>query len=397
MTYQTLCTGLVSSLIFTTLATAQIEDLGGPLRPGQARPPLFRNLNPASTTSTAPPYTPQQVRHAYGFDQVTATGAGQTIAIVDAYGSASAQKDLDTFSSYFGIASTTLVVAYPQGKPHPNTGWAQETSLDVQWAHVIAPNAKILLVASKDNSFNNLLGAVDYAVAHGASVVSMSWGGTESSGISLSDSHFNVPGVTFVASAGDNGEGVEWPAASPYVVAVGGTSLNLNSLGNYSSETTWSGSGGGISLYEGFPSYQTGWQTPNNTQGGWSNTRGVPDVSYLADPNTGVYVVYGGRLYVFGGTSVGAPQWAGLIALSNSARTDGKTLGTLNFPSNVGIYKAAQLGSTTPYSVNPLNFFDVQSGSNGGDADDSAFASYDLTTGVGSPAAKGLVQALTGY
>jgi subtilase family serine protease len=119
------------------------------------------------------------VRHAYGFDQVTATGAGQTIAIVDAYGSQSAQKDLNTFCSYFGIASTTLVIAYPQGKPGNNTGWAQETSLDVQWAHVIAPNATILLVVAKSSSLNNLLGAVDYAVAYGASVVSMSWGAGE--------------------------------------------------------------------------------------------------------------------------------------------------------------------------------------------------------------------------
>jgi len=399
------CRGLVPSLIlslFNSGATAQIVDLGGPLRPGEARPPLFRNFGPFSTSSTAPPYTPQQVRHAYGFDQVTATGAGQTIAIVDAYGSQSAQKDLNTFCSYFGIASTTLVIAYPQGKPGNNTGWAQETSLDVQWAHVIAPNATILLVVAKSSSLNNLLGAVDYAVAHGASVVSMSWGAGESAGITASDSHFAASGVTFVASAGDNGEGVEWPAASPNVVSVGGTSLHLDSSGNYSSESAWSGSGGGISLYEAKPSYQTGWQTPNNTQGGWSSTRGVPDVSYLADPNTGVYVVYQGHLYAFGGTSVGAPQWAALVACSNSARTDGKTLGTLNSPANVAIYTAAQGGTTTSgsytfYNINSSDFLDILSGSNGNDSDDFAAGSYDLITGLGSPAAKGLVQALTGY
>src|SRR6266571_1843434 len=144
------------------------------------------------------------------------------------------------------------------------------------------------LWSPRASSLNNLLGAVDYAVAHGASVVSMSWGAGESAGITASDSHFAVSGVTFIASAGDNGEGVEWPAASPNVVSVGGTSLHLDSSGNYSSESAWSGSGDGISLYEAKPSYQAGWQTPNNTQGGWGSTGVVSDVSCLADPNTRV-------------------------------------------------------------------------------------------------------------
>lgn len=370
--------------LLATAATAQIVDLGGRLEPGHARPPLFMNLGRSSPSSGAGPYTPQQVRHAYGFDALLAAGtdgSGQVIALIDAYGSSSAQKDLDSFCSRFGIPSTRLVIAQPQGKLHQNRGWALETSLDVQWAHAIAPGATILLVEAVDSSTAHLLGAVDYAVSHGATVVSMSWGAGEYSGETGDDSHFTAAGVSFVASSGDNGEGVEWPAASPNVVAVGGTSLYLTSTGNYGSETAWAGSGGGFSVYERLPLWQGVWQDAGNTAGGWSNTRAVPDVSYLADPNTGVYVIYGGRLYVVGGTSAGAPQWAALIALANQAHRN--RLGA----SASGIY------GTAASSYASL-FHDVTSGYDGPDPDDQAIARYDLATGLGSPHASALVPAL---
>ena len=365
----------------TFCAHAASIRVGGPLEPGHARPPLHINATPATSVY----YNPSQVRHAYGIDRLAATGANQTIAIVDAYGSPSVQKDLNTFCSYFGLPTTSVAIYYPQGKPAPNTGWAQETALDVEWAHAVAPGAKIVLVVAKTASFNNLLGAVDYAVNNlGATVVSMSWGGSEFSGETSYDYHFIHNGVTFVASAGDSGEstGVEWPAASPYVVSVGGTSLSLDANANRTSETAWSSSGGGISQYEVRPTYQSGWSG--------LTARGVPDVSYLADPNTGVEVVYGGRLYVFGGTSVGAPQWAGLIALANSLRTAGS--GTLN-SANTALYTLAQSNGT--YVVNPANFLDISSGNNGADPDDYAVIGYDLVTGVGSPLADGLVPALS--
>ncbi len=136
-----------------------------------------------------------------------------------------------------------------------------ETALDIEWAHAIAPAAKILLVVAQDSSVANLLSAVDYAVNAGAEVVSMSWGGSESTNELGYDAHFNHPGVTFVAASGDAGElasGVWYPAASPYVLSVGGTTLtNFNGAW---SETAWSGSGGGVSLYEAMPAFQNGWQ-----------------------------------------------------------------------------------------------------------------------------------------
>src|SRR5439155_25939585 len=180
-------------------------------------------------------YSPAQIRHAYGIDKLTQDGAGQTIAIVDAYDAPNIQSDLNTFSTQFGLPTSgfTFTKAYAQGsQPPADGGWAQEISLDVEWAHAIAPQANILLVEAANSSLTNLLGAVDYAVAHGAAAVSMSWGAADFSAESTFDSHFNVTGVTFLASSGDTGGQVLYPSASPAVVSVGGTTLPLDGSGN---------------------------------------------------------------------------------------------------------------------------------------------------------------------
>jgi subtilase family serine protease len=192
------------------------------------------------------PLTPAAVRHAYGFDQIVGDGAGQTIAIIDAYDAPNIFKDADNFDktfawsstglslySQFGASSSWLTKVSPSGRlPRANVGWAEEISLDVEWAHAIAPAAKIMLVEASSNSLSALLGAVDYATNHGAQVVSMSWGSNEFSGETAYDFHFNHPGVTYVASAGDVGGVTEWPAVSPNVVSVGGTSLKVDTSGN---------------------------------------------------------------------------------------------------------------------------------------------------------------------
>ena len=383
---------LFSSLVLTltTSATAGVMRMGGGLRPGFARPPLFLNLDPLDATYNYGPYSPAQVRHAYGVDLLLAagaTGSGQKIGIVDAYGDTSIQTDLNNFCSHYGIPSTTVQILYPQGQPKSgNSGWALETALDVEWAHAIATNATIILSVAKSASTSDLLGAVDAAVKAGATVISMSWGAQESSGINTYDSHFMAPGVTFVASSGDSseltGDQVEWPASSPYVVGVGGTTLYLDATGNRivpastpSSETAWSDSGGGISAVYSAPSFQSGWVPSSLGIGNW---RKVPDVSYLADPNTGVGVAYGRYLYEVGGTSVGAPQWAALIALANSVRTSGAVQG------DTSIYSVA---GTAP-TLDPGIFFDITSGYNDNsapDPDDYTVTGYDLVTGLGSP------------
>jgi subtilase family serine protease len=394
MTTNSSCRVAVSLLLcLTTAVMAQGVRVGGGLRRGFARPPIYLNVSPQDATNNYGPYSPKQIRHAYGIDSLspTNTGAGQKIGIVDAYGDPSVQSDLNNFCGYYGISSTTLQILYPQGKPTTgDSGWALETALDVQWAHAIAPGATIIVSVAKSASFGDLLGAVDAAVQAGATVISMSWGGQESAGINVFDSHFQTAGVTFVASSGDSGEStapyeVEYPASSPYVVSVGGTTLYLDSIGNRvvptgipSSETAWSTSGGGISgVYNAVPTFQTGWQTT-----GW---RTVPDVSYVADPNTGVGVAYGPYLYEVGGTSVGAPQWAALLTLANQSRAS-------KIGGDPDIYSVA--GNPTAPNINPDNFFDITSGSNGSDPDDLASTGYDLATGLGSPVVNNLVPAL---
>jgi len=334
----------------------------------------------ATGPSTPGPYTPAQIRHAYGFDQLSYDGTGQTIAIVDAYDSPTIAADLAAFDARYNLPAAKLIKATPGGgTPASDSGWALEIALDVEWAHVTAPGATILLVEANSASDTDLLAGVDYAVARGAKQVSMSWGGGEFYGVSSLDSHFNTSGVTFLASSGDSGQAVDFPAVSPYVVGVGGTTISLDSAGNKLSETSWSGSGGGTSGVVARPSFQGGFQP--------GSTRGVPDVSYDAAPGSGVVVIDGGVTYGVGGTSAGAPQWAGLIALANQGRaaTGQSSLGTGQaFGTNSVLYNLAGGSSYT----NPNgDFLDITSGSNG----TPAGVGYDTVTGLGSPVANRLV------
>jgi subtilase family serine protease len=345
-------------------------------------------------TATPTGYTPTQVRRAYGFDQITNQGAGQTVAIVDAFDDPNIESDLGVFSTQFGLPSCTTAngcfqkVFAAGTAPRPNRGWAFEISLDVEWVHAIAPQAKIILVEARSSSLADLLAGVDAAVAHGASVVSMSFGGGETSSEVSSDSHFSASNVTFTASSGDSGTGASYPAASPLVVSVGGTHLNIDSNGNYLSETAWSGSGGGQSGFEVEPLYQAGYPIPNDPAG----KRGIPDVSYDGDPASGfpIYASYlspRGWIQV-GGTSAGAPQWAALFGIVNSVRA-GNGKAPLN--STTGILYNTLIGHTN-YSS---NYNDVTSGTNGSCGTlCTAVTGYDYVTGLGTPKANTLIPAL---
>ncbi len=325
----------------------------------------------ASGAPAAAAISPTALRHVYGFDQVSATGAGQTIAIVDAPGDPNAAQALNNFCNAFNLPPASFTVVYASGqKPASfDSGWGMETDLDIEWAHAIAPGANILLVVANSASEGDLLTAVDYANSH-ANVVSMSWGGSEWSTESGDDSHFAAAGVSYFASSGDNGAGVEWPAVSANVTGVGGTTLLVNPDGSRYSETAWSGSGGGTSRYIAEPNWQSSAQS--------SGKRQVPDISYDADPNTGVIVIdsNGGQTQV-GGTSMGAPQWAAFAALLNSARSG--AAGALN----PNLYP---LGSPSG------DFFDITAGSDG----HPATVGYDSVTGLGAPQGPALFSALGG-
>ena len=338
--------------------------------------------------ATAAPagYSPAQMRAAYGFNRLAATGAGQTIAIVDAYDDPTIASDLAVFKTQYGISGCNLTKVNQSGGtklPRTNSGWAQEISLDVEWACAIAPGANILLVEASSASLSNLLTGVDYAAQH-ANVVSMSFGGGDT-GSSSYDFHFNVPGKSFVASSGDSGNGTSYPATSPFVLAIGGTTLPLNADGSHAGpETVWSGSGGGISTSESEPAYQTTF--PISSTGG---KRGSPDVAYNADPQTGVAVYDStpnqGRSgwLVFGGTSAGAPQWAALIALTDA----GRAAPVATSSASTSPYYNAALGS-----VYASNYTDITSGTNGTCGSIcTANSGYDFATGVGSPNAAALI------
>jgi subtilase family serine protease len=345
-------------------------------------------------------FAPAQLRHAYGFDQISFSsngqtmvgdGSGQTIAIVDAYDDPNIASDLKVFDSAYGLVDPTFTKVSPSGVlPRANAGWAQEIALDVEWAHAIAPGADILLVEAASDSLSALLNAVSYAARQpGVSVVSMSWGSSEFANQINLDSIFTTPanhnGVTFVASSGDTGSrsGVSWPASSANVLSVGGTTLHvLDNSGTYASESAWSGSTGGYSTFESEPTWQLSIQD--------SGVRTAPDVSYVADPNTGVEVYDSYALgrqagwFSLGGTSAGAPQWAALIAIADQGLAlAGES--TLDGASQTlpALYSLAQASPS-------VYFNEITHGSNGY----PALAGYNLVTGLCTPKADALINAL---
>jgi hypothetical protein len=354
----------------------------------------FHDVSPLSGPGVGG-YSPAQIRHAYGFDQISgsADGSGTTIAIVDAYDDPTIASDLQQFDATFGLPAANFTKVNQTGgstMPSPDTGWSDEISLDVEWAHAIAPGAKILLVEANSASFSDLLTAVKYAASQpGVVDVSMSWGGNEFSGETAYDSYFQTPsghsGVTFIASSGDSGAPPIYPAISPNVLAVGGTTLpNLDTAGDYTSESAWSGSGGGISSYEAQPSYQQGVVTQTSTY------RTNPDVSYDADPNTGfpVYDSYDptGPWLEFGGTSDAAPQWAALVAIADQGRA------AAGEPSLDGPTQLLPM----LYKLPSTDFHDITSGASDGSPVENATPGYDLATGRGTPLANLIVSGLVG-
>lgn len=374
--------------------------------PSAVAVPLYEELTKLSSNGTLIPsatsgptgYTPAQIRHAYGFDQiafgggtVAGDGSGQTIAIVDAYNDPNIASDLHQFDLAFGLPDPVFTKVNQNGgtsMPQADAGWAAEIALDVEWAHAIAPQAKILLVEANDASYANLLAAVNYARnAAGVVAVSMSWGGGEFNGESNYDSYFTTPsghsGVAFVVASGDSGAPAEYPAASPNVLSVGGTALYLSSQGTISSETAWSGSTGGLSTFESEPAYQKGVVTQTTTR------RATPDVSYDSDPNTGfgVYDSYGTSAPwgQYGGTSDAAPQWAALIAIADQGRA------LAGLPALSGTQLLTNL-----YQLPAGDFHDVASGSSRGNTTLSATSGFDLVTGRGTPQANLIVSALVG-
>jgi subtilase family serine protease len=348
----------------------------GPEDPGSARCHAWVGLdahgNPQVTATYQNGYSPASLQSAYALPSASA-GAGVTVAIVDAYDYPKAETDLGVYRAQFGLPPCTtangcfkkvnqngMQGAYPRG----NSGWALEMALDLDMVSAACPNCKIILVEAKTNSLANLGTAVNTAVKLGANVISNSYGAGEYLSEANDEvAYFQHPGVAITVSSGDAGYGAEFPAASRYVTAVGGTTLRLGSDGTWG-ETTWSGSGSGCSAYISKPSWQT---DPGCAR------RTVADVSAVADPNTGVAVydsyTYQGKAgwFVVGGTSAAAPLVGAIYALAGNASS-------LTY----GSYSYSHTSSLR----------DVTSGSNGACAGSylcTAQAGYDGPTGNGTP------------
>jgi hypothetical protein len=308
------------------------------------------------------------------------SGGSGTIAIVDAYDYPTASSDLDEFSQTFslprpcpptgGSGCFNFSVVYASGsKPSLNCGWAQEAALDIEWAHAMAPHATIVLVEANSNSNSDLFTGVQVASgivsgSGGKGEVSMSWGGSEGRTESTWDGYMTATGVTYFAASGDSGGKTIYPSTSPNVVSCGGTSIVRNS-GAFVTEQGWSGSGGGASSYEPRPSWQNGIASIVGTK------RGTPDLSFDADPYSGVWVYdttpcsgMSGWM-VFGGTSVATPSLAGIVNLA------GKFSGGAEQSNIYSIY-GSEYG---------IDFRDITSGSAGRF---SAVKGWDFVTGVGS-------------
>jgi subtilase family serine protease len=393
-------------------------------------------LRPFSLAKGLYCYGPAAIRHAYGVDQLIAAGLDgkrQTIVIIDAYGSPTLEADLAAFDTVFGLPAPPSIqqIHMPGSTPFNNTdpnqlGWAEETSLDVQWAHAIAPGAKIILVAAATNNDPDILAAQNFAIKnHLGHIISESFGESELALLQTVDGVKSIDDneeslerardadISVLVSSGDSGpaetddNGVlqtfpvaSYPASSPNVTAVGGTNLffgsatNADPNGTYQGEVVWNdgfgAGGGGVSMTFGTPKYQRK-NLPLTTLSSLNGHRGYPDVAYNAGVVGGVIVHLGflppaaNGFYLFGGTSAGAPQWAAITSIANQSAEE--PLGFLNDR----LYKLGKRGvlSTVMHDITVgNNTFEGVTGF-------SAKPGWDLATGWGTPNT-GFVPKLTG-
>jgi subtilase family serine protease len=372
-----------------------------------------------------PCYSPQQMQTAYGLSSLLNagyTGAGETIIIVVSFGSPTILQDLQTFDADYGLPDPpSFTVLAPLGTvpfdPSNNdqVGWASETTLDVEWAHAMAPGANIVLLTSPVSETEGVQGMPEFLLLeqyaldhHLGKIISQSWGATENTLFTPAGqqvfedferfyqdaAHQNV---TVLASTGDSGSAnaeingttypfstVIFPASSPLVTAVGGTSLIADTNGKYQSETVWNNGfgagGGGVSQQFSEPLYQK--LLLNSAQKSLRNHRGIPDVAYNADPYTPILIYVGffpnpidNGYYFIGGTSEGSPQWAGIIADANQLA--GHPLGFLNLK----LYSLAALVGQSQF------FHDITTGNNSfnGVPGYGATNGWDLASGWGTP------------
>ena len=387
-------------------------------------------VEPMANAYDTPTYSPAQVRSAYEMAalpdwrsaltpaQSASLGAGQTVYLINAYHDTQIAQELAAFNDRFGLPPCRVTrMAPPQALPLPAASasgcelllvastsagdistdvpgyvgaWASEAALDVQWAHATAPLARLVLIEAPNAALSSMLGAIKLANKMGPGVVSMSFGCAEGPWTDTMDTLFSSDTMSYLAATGDDGPELSWPAVSPRVLAVGGTTLR-HTQGGARAETSWSATGGGFSAYTAAPSYQNGAVLGLAGQA----MRSVADVALNADPITGQYVARiapGATLPTWvsaGGTSLATVQWAGLLAVANAQRAlAGKPV--LGAPHAVLYGQIAALPGAYAAA-----FGDISSGANGNCASCAAKPGYDTLSGLGTPKVEGLLALLS--
>lgn len=421
---------LFCALPLLAACTATATTTTGPSHSISTTTPSSQPTETAPSVPLGTAYTPDQMRAVYGLSSLIAkgdTGKGQTVVLIESYGSPTLQQDMDVFDQQFGLPAITIKVLSPLGTVpfDPNntemTGWQGETTLDAETVHAIAPDAGITVLTSPVDETEGVQGMPQflqleqYAVSHHlGNIISQSWAASEASldnaagkaEIAQWDAFFHTAttteGITFFGSTGDNGATdcviydestssctqysstptISFPSGDPWVTAAGGTTLNIS--GSSFSETAWNGSNGGFSRFFAEPSYQ---QTlPASDQAELNHRRGTPDVASSADPGFGLAIYTAGSWDVVGGTSAASPLWAGVAAIADQMA--GHPLGFLN----------ARLYKVEASSSGAKAFDDITTGNNSStDANVqgySATTGWDAVTGLGTPNAAVLLPAL---
>jgi len=387
------------------------------------QPSAATGVTPSATTVVATVFSPAQIRAAYGLPalvttnptpaQAAAMGAGQTIYIVDAYHDPNAAAELAAFNTKFGLPGCTtkpatsplapasktgceFIVAYSSATggmtstvPAYNASWSTEIALDVQWAHATAPYARIVLIEAPDSGISSMSEAIRVANNMGPGAVSMSFGAIEGSWMTNFDTVFSGANMSYFAATGDSGAGVAWPSVHKNVIAVGGTTLAYDGV-NARSETSWSGTGGGMSAYVAAPTYQTSMVPGMGTVA----RRMVADVAFNADPRTGQYTAVQNpgatvaKWMSVGGTSLSTPQWAGISAIVNATRVLNSKVALADM--HPALYSQI---STAPATYSSA-FADISLGSDGTCVTCTAKVGYDQLSGLGTPNVSNLVTAM---
>ena len=335
-------------------------------------------------TSNGNPFTPSEIGRAYSLINSAEGGEGVTVAVIGAYNNPTLENDFEAFGRTYMLPQNALEVYYTGTQNNAyNSGWARESAADTQWVYATAPSARIMCVFARDAQVESLFEAVNYAIQLGADIISMSWGSPEFYGQTQYTQYMKNSGRIFIASAGDTGGAVLFPSSSDAVVSVGGTLLYRNPNGNTFARSAWISGGGGPSRYTGIPEWQRKFEGIAEMSGGY---RATPDIALDASPSPG-YAVYnsadGGFISV-GGTSVSAPVFAGITATLIQNNPD--VLANRTLPEYLYF-----LAGETRYNEPQYYFNDITVGSNGVY---DALKGYDMSTGLGAPIARQIVQGM---